>query len=279
MEFTGERITTEIFEYWTLEHLHRYALTFNYIKDKKVVDIASGEGYGSFLMSTLAKEVLGIDISSETVDHAHKKYTNSNLSFKIGSAIKIPVEAKSIDVVVSFETIEHHSQHEEMMQEIKRILKPDGILIISSPDKKYYSDLPGYNNPFHVKELYFEDFKSLLNKYFINSHFYFQKSIICSTISDHNSKSYDFFEGNYQSINSLEHPEEELYNIAISTDSTLSPIKNSFFYNDMIFANIIDMAKDYNFYKTSYYKQKQTLDKIKKNFLYQVLSNFKRFLR
>src|SRR5205085_7058452 len=97
---------------------------------------------------------IGVDIDEVSVNHAAKKYAASNLEFKTGAVEKIPVESTSIDVVVSFETIEHHDKHEEMMQEIKRILKEDGLLIISTPDKKYYADIPAHQNPFHIKELY-----------------------------------------------------------------------------------------------------------------------------
>ena len=73
---------------------------------------------------------------------------------------------QSVDVVVSFETIEHHDQHEAMLREMKRVLGPGGTLIISSPDKHEYSDVPGYRNPFHVRELYRNEFEDLLGAYF-----------------------------------------------------------------------------------------------------------------
>jgi len=63
------------------------------------------------------------------------------------------------DLVVSFETIEHHDEHEQMLAEVKRVLKPDGMAIISSPDKAIYTDKPEYHNSFHVKELYREEFE------------------------------------------------------------------------------------------------------------------------
>ena len=71
-----------------------------------------------------------------------------------------------VDFVVSFETIEHHDQHLQMMMEIRRVLRPDGVLIISSPDKHEYSDVPGFKNEFHVKELYLSEFVDLLSSHF-----------------------------------------------------------------------------------------------------------------
>ena len=104
-----------------------------------VLDIASGEGYGSALLASGATRVTGVDIDPQTVQGATQKYSsnNSNLEFKQGSADNIPLHSGLFDVVVSFETIEHHDNHVEMMREIKRVLKLGGLLIISSPDKLF----------------------------------------------------------------------------------------------------------------------------------------------
>lgn len=103
------------------EHLHRYAIASEFIDNKIVLDIASGEGYGSYLFTKKAKQVIGIDISSEAISHASEKYKKENLTFKIGSITNIPIEKSSIDVVVSFETLEHIYE-EGMLLEIKRVL-------------------------------------------------------------------------------------------------------------------------------------------------------------
>src|SRR5690606_13277305 len=152
--FTGERLETSICNGNTINHLHRYAIAMSLIKGKTVLDIASGEGYGSHLMSFESQYVYGVDINDEAIKRAAKKYQRDNLKFIVGSTSNIPIETNSIDVVISFETIEHHNEHDQMMNEVKRVLKPEGTLIISSPDKYFYSDLRNYNNPFHVKELY-----------------------------------------------------------------------------------------------------------------------------
>lgn len=180
---TGERMIPGAFDPLTMiEHLHRYALAMPYCKGKMVLDIASGEGYGSHLLSGLATQVTGVDIDEQTVLHASEKYAKDNLVFKTGAASAMPLPEASVDVVVSFETIEHHELHEEMMQEIKRVLRKDGLLIISTPDKKQYSDIPGYKNPFHVKELYEEEFRSLLKKYFSQVNMYGQQSGMMSLL-------------------------------------------------------------------------------------------------
>src|SRR5690349_4921310 len=117
-EWTGERLETNIHSQVTAEHLHRYALAMEYVQDKTVLDIACGEGYGSNLLAQKAKSVVGVDIDKFIVSEAKNKYRKSNLSFLEGSA---PLDDQSIDVVVSFETLEHTSNHEQFLSEIKRV--------------------------------------------------------------------------------------------------------------------------------------------------------------
>ncbi|CAD5937982.1 tetratricopeptide repeat protein [Planktothrix agardhii] len=183
MAFTGERYIPRVKGQIRYEHLHRYGLCLEIVRGKSVLDIASGEGYGSAILSKTASSVVGVDIDIESVKFAGDKYQDkSNLKFIVGQCNSIPLPNESIDVVVSFETIEHHDQHEEMMQEIQRVLKKDGILVISSPNRLVYSDLPNYQNPFHVKELYQQEFVDLLNKYFLYFTLYGQKICMGSFI-------------------------------------------------------------------------------------------------
>lgn len=167
IEFTGERfVPTESGEI-RYEHMHRYAWVTRFCQGKSVLDIACGEGYGSALLAACAESVVGVDIAHEAVAHACEKYAaQGNLKFLQGSATAIPVQTHSVDMVVSFETVEHLSQQSEMLAEIRRVLRPGGLLIMSSPNKKVYSDERSYVNEFHVKELYFEEFDALLREQF-----------------------------------------------------------------------------------------------------------------
>ena len=220
--WNGERLETSRHDGVAIEHLHRYAIALDLVQEKNVLDLASGEGYGSNLMALVAKSVTGVDISNEAIEHAQNKYRKDNLRFLRGSADKVPLESNSIDVVVSFETIEHHDKHEEMMIEVKRVLKHDGLLIISSPDKLNYSDIPEPNNLYHVKELYIEEFRELINKYFQNSSMLLQKMVYASLISPEcNSKSFKEYSGTYTSIRSSSRIQSPVYNICIASDSKL----------------------------------------------------------
>lgn len=221
MELTGERFLPEMKGVIENEHFSRYFFVVNQIdlSAKIVVDLASGEGYGSHILSQYAEKVIGIDLSSEAIDHAKASYQKENLDFRVGDACNIPLKDNFADVFVSFETIEHHDRHLEMVAEIKRVLKPDGVLIISSPDKKHYSDITGYKNQYHIKELYYEEFKLLLKKFFNNNFFFLQNNFSGSLIIPDDNLINNFktqFISSEQLANTHFEP---LYNIAISTDN------------------------------------------------------------
>lgn len=174
LEFTGERFTPEcVREIW-YEHYHRYAFSKRLVVDKVVLDAACGEGYGSNILSDVASHVTGLDIDEASVKHAQQRYQKPNLSFVQGSCIELPFDDNSFDVVVSFETLEHLAQQKEMLVEFNRVLKPDGIIVISTPDKKHYSDAVDFKNEFHVKELYQNEFKVLLDKHWVAQSWYAQ---------------------------------------------------------------------------------------------------------
>lgn len=166
---TGERLETFVLNGNSVLHLHRYQISENFIVNKRVLDIASGEGYGTSLLSKKAKFIYGVDIDELTIIKAKKKYKKENLEFLVGNTSSIPLCDNSVDVVISFETIEHHNEHEQMIMEIKRVLTDDGLLIISTPDKLHYSDNRNYTNSFHVKELYKSQFIELIKLFFKKS--------------------------------------------------------------------------------------------------------------
>lgn len=227
--FSIERLETDLLNFTTVEHLHRYAIAKELCVGKHVLDIASGEGYGSNLLTKVAASVTGVDIDNVAIEKAKRIYNKSNLSFKTGSCSAIPIKSNSIDVIVSFETIEHHDQHEEMFFEIKRVLKPDGILIISSPDKQHYSYDQNYSNPFHIKELYLEEFENLIKNHFSFYQLYYQKYISGSLIANATDyTSYNEYFGSYKSVekrNKL----SGIYNICIAGNQEINRLNTSIF--------------------------------------------------
>jgi GT2 family glycosyltransferase/SAM-dependent methyltransferase len=183
MKFTGERFLPSESGEIRHEHFHRYAWCRPVCRDKTVLDIACGEGYGSAMLAGHAGHVYGVDISQEAVDHARKTYAGQgHLEFLQGSAADIPLPDDSVDVVVSFETIEHHDLHREMLREIRRVLRPDGLLVISSPNRVVYSELSGHHNEFHVKELDFAEFDEVLRQQFSSVKYFGQRLAVGSSI-------------------------------------------------------------------------------------------------
>ncbi|MGZ0786608.1 class I SAM-dependent methyltransferase [Pseudomonas saponiphila] len=240
MKFTGERFLPDVRGDIELEHIHRYLLAHDVIQGKDVLDIASGEGYGSAMLAGVARSVIGVDISPEAVSHANAKYQTSNVEFRLGSCSAIPLDDASVDVVVSFETIEHHDEHESMMQEIKRVLRPGGTLVISSPEKLEYSDKPGFKNPHHVKELYREEFKRLLDSYFTNHSMYGQRVLYGSVIAceDRESliRSYELVDDPLTAKFGISHP---IYLIAVASDSELPDLASGVFEQSIHEAELV----------------------------------------
>src|ERR1700681_1706522 len=116
LEWTGERFLPWIKESTiAYEHLHRYAYASTLVKDKRVLDLASGEGYGSNMLAASAQSVVGIDIDESVVGHATQKYSGKNLRFISGSITAVPIpDDHSFDVIVCFEAIEHIEDQEKL---------------------------------------------------------------------------------------------------------------------------------------------------------------------
>ncbi len=178
----NERYSPGSFDLCTgYEHIQRYLFAAQYTQGKKVLDLACGEGYGGALLAQFASEVIGIDICPDVVTHANAVYQNKNLSFRVGSIECVPLE-DLFDVIVCFEAIEHILNHDLLCKEVKRLLKPDGIFIVSTPNKWVYSENGETQNPCHLKELDLNELQSLLAKYFKHQYLYGQKSVTASRI-------------------------------------------------------------------------------------------------
>jgi O-antigen biosynthesis protein len=179
MKFTGERYIPKDPECEELkfEHESRYFFSSNLVKGKLIADIGCGSGYGCQIISTnQAKKVIGLDISFETLKFAKENFSTDNILYINSSADSLPFSSAIFDIVISFEVIEHLENYKGYLAEIKRILKDDGILILSTPNVVKHLDRKenGEQN-FHVHEFCFQDFKSLLSEYFESMAFYSQK--------------------------------------------------------------------------------------------------------
>ncbi|PLY08272.1 MAG: SAM-dependent methyltransferase, partial [Desulfuromonas sp.] len=235
LNFTGERFTPETSGPILVEHLHRYSAVRNLCYEKAVLDIACGEGYGSNLLATVAASVVGVDISDDAIKHACERYRRSNLEFLHGECACIPLDDSCVDVVISFETIEHHKQHQEMMAEIKRVLKPKGLLVISSPDKHEHSIVPGYESEFHVKELFRQEFIDLVSTHFINQDVYGQRIIHGSGLfAETGVYTLECFTKNNDEIQSSEILPRPVFNICVASDGPIPRINSGVFEDPKI---------------------------------------------
>lgn len=220
--FTGERFIPGIEDdKLEMEHYQRYLSVRNLVRGKVVLDAACGEGYGSNIMASAAQSVTGLDIDGSTIERAKANYgQRDNLHFLQGSIEKIPLQDDSVDVVVSFETIEHVSEQiqQAFLEEIARVLKKDGTLIMSTPNKKIYSDLFHYKNEFHVKEFYHNEFLAFLHEKFRYVELFNQSFQIVSMINSCEKKQEEiaYFTGNQDYI------QNGKYYIAVASNKPVS---------------------------------------------------------
>ena len=160
--FTGERLTTAVGGQVQIEHYHRYLFARSLVTGLDVLDVASGEGYGSALLAQVARSVIGVEYSSSTVVAAAGNFPRPNLHFLQGDARALPLADACVDVAVSFETIEHFDRQRDFLREIHRVLRPGGCFVVSTPDRDIYSPAGAAANPFHVHELSGSEFTALL---------------------------------------------------------------------------------------------------------------------
>lgn len=147
-------------DYLAIQHIERYQFAASKLKpDMKVLDIASGFGYGTIMLLQKGCNVIGADYDSDAVSNAIRRWGYPN--FIQADALDLPFDDEIFDAVVSFETIEHVNDGDRFLSEMKRVLKRGGIFICSTPNIRYTSH-PQY----HKKEYYPEEFYKLVKKYF-----------------------------------------------------------------------------------------------------------------
>jgi ubiquinone/menaquinone biosynthesis C-methylase UbiE len=167
--FTGERVvpggTTPVSIFSESEHRYNFASQF--VVGKTVLDIACGSGIGSsFLLESGASRVTGVDIDRPSLETAARTYPG--VDFKWGDASReIPLPNESVDVVVSFETIEHFANQDRFLEECRRVLRSSGTFICSSPNRDASRWFPP--SRFHVKEFGATEFLAIMGRHFEES--------------------------------------------------------------------------------------------------------------
>ncbi|WP_380067866.1 methyltransferase domain-containing protein [Dankookia sp. GCM10030260] len=165
-----------------VEHHHRYLLAREHCRGRDVLDVAAGEGYGTALLSQVARSAIGVEIDPAAVAAAAREFDRPGLRYLVGDARAIPLADATVDVVVSFETLEHFDGQDRFLDECRRVLRPGGLLIISTPDRDVYSRPGTPPNPFHVRELDRPEFEAMLRARFANIAVAAQRPMIGSAI-------------------------------------------------------------------------------------------------
>lgn len=150
-------------------HIERYRFAQSFCAGKRVLDGACGTGYGSAILGEVAAEVEGVDIGLDAVEYAKNNYANNMVRFSKSLVELTPFEESSFDVVVSFETMEHTLSPQAAVREFVRLLKKDGIAIISIPNNWGYTE-------YHFFDFNLRMLSHLLSECFGNIEFYYQNS-------------------------------------------------------------------------------------------------------
>lgn len=172
LPFTGERMIPEHNKDTQLykDHMERYELACQYAEGKTIVDVACGVGYGSKMLAEAgAVKVIGIDISPGAIQYASENFHHPAVEFQVGDCRHLKNIPK-VDMVVSFETIEHINETEQFIKQVKRILKKDGLWFVSTPNKDVYPS----QSEFHPKMFTEREFKKILEKHFDCQNYYYQ---------------------------------------------------------------------------------------------------------
>jgi SAM-dependent methyltransferase len=204
------------------EHLARYAWIARLAAGRRVLDAACGTGYGAQLIADAgASEVVGVDIDEATVAAA-SGVVGDGVSLQVGDLHRLPFAEDSFDLIACFEAIEHVADPEPVLDELRRVLRPDGVLALSTPNRDVYA--PG--NPFHLRELTPSELNGLLEERFANVRLRRQHSWVASAVF----RDEVFLAGENSSVGEVEvlkaaanAPGSETYTLALAGDGELPP--------------------------------------------------------
>jgi SAM-dependent methyltransferase len=191
-EFTGERvIPSEVDVDLLNEHMARYTFAVRLARGKRVLDAGCGAGYGSAELARAAERVVGVDRAPGAIEFARAHYAAPNLTFEEASCEALPHSDGSFDLVVAFEVIEHLEDWRGFLREVRRVLAPNGQLVVSTPNKLYYTESRGPDgaNPFHVHEFDFAEFRAELTAVFPHVSLFLENHIEGFTFQPHETGS------------------------------------------------------------------------------------------
>jgi SAM-dependent methyltransferase len=142
------------------EHRSRYRFAAQFAGGRRVLDVASGAGFGLQILVEAGASPVGVDYDFASLHEVRRARPASKLLN--GDATRLPVADASVDLVVSFETIEHVPDAEALVREIRRVLTPRGWLVLSTPNRAFRASA----NPYHVREFTADELRALLRASF-----------------------------------------------------------------------------------------------------------------
>jgi ubiquinone/menaquinone biosynthesis C-methylase UbiE len=181
------------------KHIIRYQKAANYCVDKIVLDAACGIGYGSFILSCVAKQVYACDYKEE-IEFAKKHFSKPNISFIQSDVMNMPYEDNFFDVVVACEIIEHLKDVEKFLSECYRVLKQEGILYITSPNAEGFK-LENLEKKWKTRYNHFREFTVTELSTLLTSLFRIKKTFVQYKPRKHNKMRYPEFLNNYLKFN------------------------------------------------------------------------------
>jgi hypothetical protein len=193
LPYTGERFTPECVGEIAYEHWHRYAFARRLVAGRRVLDAACGEGYGAALMAEVAADVLGLDLDGTAVAHAEDRYDGrTNLAFEQADLrASTRLQPGRFDVITCFGLLEHVAQPERVLACLERLLAPDGLLIVSTPDARRPPE-EGPEDERAEFEITGPDFETLLAQHFPARRLYRQKLMFQSVLWDPHPAAHEF---------------------------------------------------------------------------------------
>jgi SAM-dependent methyltransferase len=177
-EFTGERVIPgQVNDDLWAEHVARYAFAARFASHKRVLDLGCGAGYGTARLAQTASSTVGVDLAPEAIDYAVSHYPSAE--FLQCSAAAVPLPPDSFDLITAFEVIEHLPDWRALLAEARRLLLPNGLLIVSTPNQRYYAETRAKAgpNPFHSHEFEYAEFRAALGDFFPHVQILFQDRV------------------------------------------------------------------------------------------------------
>lgn len=170
MPLTGERTVPGIpaENYWFRRHEAAYAFARELVAGACVLEVGCGEGYGTAMLASSAGRIVGIDYDALTISHCAATYPAAaypTAAFVRANLATLPIATGSVDVVVTLQVVEHVWNHDEFVRECLRVLRPGGLLFMTTPNRLTFS--PGSDVPlnlFHTKEFTAGELAELLTR-------------------------------------------------------------------------------------------------------------------